>query len=325
MKQDGIVVILAYPETFVSQTQFWYRPIFELVGLGKNGKIRAGHAAALIINKNNGQVEYTDFGRYITPHGLGRVRTKETDPELDFQLKATFDELGKLNNFEELLTSIYQHPSKTHGEGPLYASYVDHLDFAKCQEFISLCQANKEGQNYGPFDLKGSNCSRFVRDIVFHAKHEKVSVFNRIKRLTPSPLGNVYYMGDPNQCYSINGSVKKIERVSKMEPVLKLFGSQTNHGYTTTSKIGIQSKFPNAQWLEGVGAGAWFEIENYNDQYSIKRIDQDGTVVFDLLFETTYTFDLNRDYQFKYGTNAKHAILEQDGRVVEFWPKNKTY
>ena len=133
-------------------------------------------------------------------------------------------------------------------------------------------------------------------------------------------MGNVYYMGDPNQCYSINGSLKKIEHVSKMEPILKLFGSKSNYKELPVEKVEVQAEYPKAQWLDGIGAGAWFDIEYNESQYSIKRIDQDGTVIFDLPFETADTFDFNTSYQFKYGTNAKHAILEQDGRKVEFWP-----
>ena len=323
MKKDGIIVILAYPETFVSQTQFWYRPIFELVGLGKNGKIRAGHAAALIIDKNSRKVEYTDFGRYITPKGLGRARTSETDPELKFNLIAEFDESGNLQNFESILKHIYQYPEKTHGHGPMYASLVDGVDYHKCKDFIEICQKNKEGQAYGPFDLQGSNCSRFVRDLIYYGKENKTTpLLNRLKRLSPSPLGNVYFMGDRSQCYYLNGSTKKIDKFPQFEPFFKLFGSKVNHKNYAEQKVDVQKQFPNAQWLAGIGAGAWFDISESNEGFNIKRIDQDGSVIFDLPFNTNESFDLESNYKFKYGTNARRAIVEQGNKELEFYCKS---
>jgi len=319
MNKDGIIVILAYPETFVSQAQFWYRPIFELVGLGKNGKIRAGHAAALIINKISGTVKYTDFGRYITPLGIGRARTSETDPELNFDIKAEFDESGNLENFVSILKTVYRYPEKTHGQGPMYASLVDNVNYRKCREFIEKCQNKREGQNYGPFDLLGSNCSRFVRDLVYYGKENKTPpLLNRLKRLSPSPLGNVYFMGDRSQSYHLNGSTKKIDKFPQFEPFIRLFGSKVNHINHPERKIDVQKKFPKAQWLDGIGAGAWFDICENKEGYNITRIDQDGSVIFDLPFKSKIPLDLNKKYCFKYGTNAKHALIEQDGQVIEF-------
>ncbi|MEL6988774.1 MAG: DUF6695 family protein [Bacteroidota bacterium] len=170
---------------------------------------------------------------------------------------------------------------------------------------------------YGPFDKDGSNCSRFVRDIVLEGKHRKATVLNRIKRVTPSPLGNVYFMGQKDQVYYLNGSTKKLDKVTFVEPFKKLFGSKIHYQPFQRDIADVKNSFPRAQWLDGIGAGAWFDMEQKQNAYYIKRIDQDGSLVYDLPFKSNYELDLSQQYSFKYGTNAMQAIVEQNGREIK--------
>ena len=100
---DGAILVLSYPDTIVrpAYTEFSSR-IWPKLGIGGNHAVQAGHAALLLIHKNTQEVDYFDFGRYITSYGFGRVRSKDTDPELELPFKANFEN-DKLVNLSEML------------------------------------------------------------------------------------------------------------------------------------------------------------------------------------------------------------------------------
>ena len=81
MKATGVLIALAYPEEFVSMIPRWYSKPMEWLGMVKDNMVPAGHAALALINVSTGKIEYADFGRYITPFGKGRTRTRVTDPD----------------------------------------------------------------------------------------------------------------------------------------------------------------------------------------------------------------------------------------------------
>lgn len=91
-QNNGIIIILSYPDTIV-RPAYWEpsSKIWPLFGIGGKHAVQAGHAALLLIKKESSEINYFDFGRYITSYGNGRVRSKETDPELMIPLKAKFE------------------------------------------------------------------------------------------------------------------------------------------------------------------------------------------------------------------------------------------
>jgi len=128
---DGIIVILSYPDTIVrpAYSEFSSK-IWPLLGVGGKHAVQAGHAAFLLIEKESSEINYFDFGRYITRFGFGRVRSKKTDPELVVPLKATFKD-NELINLDKILLWLDKHPEKTHGEGRLVASLNTEINFKK--------------------------------------------------------------------------------------------------------------------------------------------------------------------------------------------------
>ena len=62
-------------------------PFLKYLGVGKKDYVRAGHAALVLIDKEKGNLEYHDFGRYITSEPHGRVRGDRHDRELVFPFK----------------------------------------------------------------------------------------------------------------------------------------------------------------------------------------------------------------------------------------------
>ena len=145
----------------------------------------------VLVASKNRSCNYFDFGRYHAPFQYGRVRSFETDHDLNIKTTPVISSDGKLiENFEEILSELQNNPA-CHGEGELYASYSQ-INFQ-----FALNKANKMQSlspiPYGPFKYKGSNCSRFVNTVLLAGnpgfKHSiKLRYF---VPLTPTPLNNV--------------------------------------------------------------------------------------------------------------------------------------
>lgn len=159
LKSSGILVALAWPETYCKGTGAWYDSWAEKLGISKNSYYRVGHAALVLVQSDNGAAEYFDFGRYHCPPGMGRVRSAYTDHELQLRFRGRINDDGKLANLTELLGELGNMP-QCHGEGLLIAAQTL-VNFQKSHNYIALLQA-KELIPYGPFVKRGTNCARFV-------------------------------------------------------------------------------------------------------------------------------------------------------------------
>ena len=128
LKNDAFILTLAYPETIVSHAEEWYSKFLRFLFVGSKKHVRAGHAALVLIDKKTGVLEYHDFGRYITSEPNGRVRGRETDFELNFPVKAKIEN-DTIQNLDEILKFLATHPKLTHGDGHLYASVCNAVDY----------------------------------------------------------------------------------------------------------------------------------------------------------------------------------------------------
>ena len=198
----GAIITLAWPEGMTTAAGAWYDKFFS-----KNGKYRVGHSALVMINFEKETSHYFDFGRYHTAKGYGRVRDAETDPSLTIQKPIIKD--NNILNIEEILFQVSK-IKETYGKGKLYASLITGVDFEKA--FLKAKQTQKQGMvAYGPFIIKGTNCSRFVATVL------RVSVPSFLKKLrfkyqfciSPSPKRNVsitnnnYYVIDKKRCIKV--------------------------------------------------------------------------------------------------------------------------
>ena len=175
---SGTIIPLAWPETPVIQEGKWYDGIMRVLGFLNDGFYKAGHAAMLIINHETKEVLYFDFGRYQTPKKHGRVRDKFTDPDIELAIKAEIKG-KKIVNLPEILKYL-SNIEATHGEGRLVASemYTERYErvFRKAKKI-----QNREAIKYGPFNIGGSNCSRFVTQSCRLAKFNPLKKFLIIK------------------------------------------------------------------------------------------------------------------------------------------------
>jgi hypothetical protein len=203
--QNDFLVTLAWPEGMVEGPGSWYDKF-----ASTNGKYRVGHSAIVLINAVTKKALYFDFGRYHSPLGYGRVRDIETDPEVSL-INAKIEN-NILLNIENILLQLSSMKA-THGEGKMYASVISGINFNDA--FSTAKSIQEKGMLvYGPFIIGGTNCSRFVADVI------KASgpIFIKKLRLTfqfcisPSPKRNVcisnhhYYIVESNNCVNVQKS-----------------------------------------------------------------------------------------------------------------------
>ena len=207
MQKDHIIM-LAWPEGYVSAAGAWYDKFFSI-----NGKYRVGHSAAVLINSKEGKAYYFDFGRYHTPKGYGRVRDEETDPDLTLpNVNIKSDKIVNLNDILVFLSKL----KSTHGEGRLYASLLSEVSFFDAYNYAKKLQ-NKGMVKYGPFVYGGTNCSRFTASLAISSLPP---FFKKIRlrfpfTISPSPkrnvsiLNNTYYVVDKENVKIISKSKLK--------------------------------------------------------------------------------------------------------------------
>ncbi|MDA9339682.1 hypothetical protein N9Q68_01785 [Polaribacter sp.] len=318
-KSNGIIIILAYPDTVVKPSK---RDVLSTVlpylGIGTKNGIQAGHAALLLIKKGVSEINYFDFGRYITTDKNGRVRSKETDFELHIPILAKFNNTS-LSNLEEILVWLERHPEKTHGAGRLVASVNENIDYEKALGFINTCINQKEIP-YGAFIRNGSNCARFVTDTLrVSSLQKKIKTKLTISYLcTPSPIGNVLKGKTTKNIYQVyNTEVNPYTNRSILKEYKKCFfnkfdaPSSFKEGEIQKNELFHSKK---ATWLGGCGSGAWFAIEEKlnTTTYKVSRYTYAGKKDFEgefKMFENC--FDINLDYQFTHPTNCLEAFIVQ--------------
>lgn len=213
----GFAVALAWPGTYCKQAGAWYDGLMRLLGFNRNYFYKAGHAASVLIDAETGHCYYFDFGRYHAPYAHGRVRSGDTDHDLEIKTKAIISEDGKkVLNFKEILTELVNNEA-CHGTGPLYGSYRK-TNFARAYA-KALKMQNDSPIIYGPFILGGTNCSRFVSTIV---REGLPWSFSRLRvrtfvPVTPTPLNNVVNLGEVLMLHPDSSKEPELKTLSKQK------------------------------------------------------------------------------------------------------------
>jgi len=324
MNYTGKIIVLAYPDTFVTVSDEWICKLLPLAGLGTRSFIKAGHAAMILIENKTGDARYYDFGRYITPKGYGRARSAYTDAELTIGFSAQISENNVLTNLSEFLLWLDANPLKTHGEGRLLASVCDEIDFQKAEEYILDIQ--KRGSiPYGAFDKSASNCARFVTETILTATSEKkiVKGLNFNKKFTPSAVGNVEKAAASGSVYEVfNGEISLFKGSAFRENLINYF-DKTKSKLSRSSLVNGSSYallLPiMAQKLSGTGSNAWFELTSEEElpkyHFRIKRYNDLHKVDFDGVFFST-TFDITEPFEFTYDSHCAFChILQKNERI----------
>ena len=274
----GFAIAIAWPETVCRGAGSWYDVPMSILGIRKAGYYKVGHAAVVLVNTQSQLCHYFDFGRYLTPIGMGRVRSATSDHGLQIRSKATVSICGaQITNISEILTELNANPT-THGAGPLVAS-VTPVDFVRSCALAHRLQA----QNfiaYGPFIYSGTNCSRFVSKVIMAGStSRKTRILLRFPpMLTPTPLWNVQALGQ---------TVKLMKSSS---------GDARNKSWTPPR---------GALFLDGIGSGSWFEFRAMaQSQCTVRRYSSMG----DLECESVFSSDIES----LEGATPSHVLYPSD-------------
>ncbi|WP_400076866.1 DUF6695 family protein [Winogradskyella sp. R77965] len=326
LKNDAFILTLAYPETIVSHAEEWYSPFLRFLFVGSKKHVRAGHAALVLIDKETGVLEYHDFGRYITSAPNGRVRGRETDFELNFPLIAKIDN-DRITNLNEILKFLATHPKLTHGDGNLYASVCNAVNYDLARTHITKMQ-NKHFIRYAAFIKDACNCARFVTDtLIASLTNSKIKKkLQNSKWFTPSTIGNVVIADTENDVFVVSeqGEIREFKSsVSKENRRLFL---DTLKGYNPSLAGTLEPKHTevivdHAQWLSGIAAGAWFEIYDLEEtfEFRFRRISPYGNIDADGIYVANQEgFDVSLEYQFVHYSNCLFFHIEQQSKQFRF-------
>jgi hypothetical protein len=334
VKKNSFIIPLAWPDSLVNSSYKSMDPIWKIVRISKHNYYKVGHAAMLLVNGDSGEVQYFDFGRYIAPNGYGRIRGVETDPELKFSVKAIC-EGEKILNFNEILHYV-DNNRHTHGEGDLYAGVYPGVNFDEVLNIIHQMQS-KILHEYGPFVIKGTNCSRFVAQTIAKLVDSKDKIkFLYPWYLTPSPLGNIYNCPS-KEMYVVRDSKVSIIKVNSPTVRFRILRQKVfftkNDSLLENLDLTKRTKFDpakrpenvsvNAQWLGGTGAGAWHEVVKKTDKgIVLKRVQGSGFVDFEYEFSSSLNnvgeFLLDKPYEIEYGTTFKRVFISQNESKFTF-------
>jgi hypothetical protein len=266
-KHTGFAIAIAWPETWCKQSGAWYDGFINRLGISKHHYYRVGHAALVLVDDETGRCQYFDFGRYHTPFQHGRARSEKTDDGLKMKTVAKISsDKNRILNFEEILTELQQNP-ECHGEGNIHASY-GRINFEKALAKAEEMQ-KQSPIRYGPFQYKGSNCSRFVNTVIRAGKPSWLASFklNFFVPLTPTPLNNVHSF--PNKTI-LPKLLPFTFTPSPVSDKSKLKG-------TLSEPVRAVEIPQSAQWLAGEGAGSWFAISHLETKrYALLRFGPDG-------------------------------------------------
>jgi len=315
--KTGKIIVLAFPDTFVTVTDEWLCRFLPLVGLGTKEYIKAGHAALILIENKTGNAAYYDFGRYVTPEGYGRVRGANTDAELTLPFKAQIKQ-DRIVNLSEFLMWLDANPDKTHGEGRLLASVCEDIDYQLAEGFIKNLQV-QGSVPYGAFQKNGSNCARFVTETILSATNNKaiIKALKWNKKFTPSTVGNVE-KSSAHEVFEVSDGEIKIFNGSAFKENLKNYFHKKR---TIVDKVKVKNLPENSQLLEGIGSNAWFEFVNEElplNHFRIRRYNDWHQIDYDGVYVASENFDLNVPYQFVYDSNCEYCHILQNKRKIKF-------
>lgn len=309
----GIVIALAWPQTWCKQPNSWYDRILLTTGINRNHFYMAGHSALVLIRKATGDCYYFDFGRYHAPFNYGRVRSGYTDDDLQIPFKAKLSEDQKtLLNYQEILNFL-QHNISCHGNGHLHASY-DCVSFEKAMQ--KACELRAQSPIiYGPFIWGGTNCSRFTHSVIMAGK-PKGKNYLKLKYLmplTPSPVANV--------------NALNYKRIIKDEQNWEMFYPSVplnrERQYTTLPQPALHPSIPdNAKWIAGEGAGSWFHfmLKNPEDTHLlVTRYSEKGDIECRAYFKNPddLKLDIQQPFELTYLSHCREINAIQNNKKIK--------
>lgn len=328
-------IVIAWPQC-TARSDEAFAIFLRKTGILKNLNFRVGHAAVCLINPQTREVLYYDFGRYITPRGYGRARSKYSEPNLKVNILAEFDEDKNLLNVEDIANELESMAKYTHGEGPMVFSVSKTINFAPSKEYADEMVMKGYFPYHGFEKTKASNCARYVTEIMKVGNQESTVGLNLKYPVTfrPTPLFNVVAAKSDETVYSFECGeleyLKKKKRHSFTDVALSIlengfstYANQKNddtvHGHINEPERPASVPV-TAQWLGGLGEGAWYQVDRI-DAHSFEgsKFEEDGTMEYSGVYENKNIVLPEGDIKLTYMCHYGFYSVEMDGMTHRFY------
>lgn len=322
----GIAMVIAWPETTARGDEAWFA-ILKKMGIVKNLNFMVGHAGIVLIDGRGGHLHYYDFGRYITPRGKGRARSAETDPKLHLFTKAKFDTNKQLINLHEIVAELAKNKAATHGEGAMYFSLAHDIDFVKSKQ-VADHWTHIGSTPYGALARGNNSCSRYVWQIVqagFSLEKRRLHAKNWHITLFPSPISNVINAATTPGEIFISRGPSLIQKYWSQWQAFRYFVQQVSHSFYSRKaqslpdddRPGLMAEprkpetLPdNAQWLGGIGEGAWYTIQSdLKYTFEVARYCAQGMLEFERGFSLPEPLEDLTGITLDYDTHYRKATV----------------
>ena len=219
------------------------------------------------------------------------------------------------------------------GVGDLYFSIVQKIDFYRAKALADQW-VQRGSYPYGAIAYNNNNCSRFIIRLLIHAskKFHFWHPINFPETIKASPMSNIVNSSSDKSIYkyTTSGGLQRIKmgRLTSLLFLLKKLKSNISARCAGTLPeditIGgmVQKDKPHslpshAQYLGGVGEGAWFYIDPISaNRAIIHRFTQQGELEYSVLGETDQPIDFACPYQITYDSHLLFSHLQQNNQVI---------
>lgn len=329
---DDFALILTWPDATIRGDEKWMM-FFKKVGIVKNLNFKVGHTGIVIVKRNTGEMLFYDFGRYITPRGYGRARSKFSDPRLEIKLKAKFEN-NCITNLEDIVEQFESLKPAMYGEGILYFSITCHINFELAKAYGDDC-VHQGTFPYGAVARNNNNCSRFIARMLIRSSKRYTwrHCINFPETIKASPISNVVNAVPDRMIYSFSPQQGlkhfRMNRWQSFGFLLKKLGDNVaqkkadllpndliiGHMDFASKPISVPK---DAQYLGGVGDGAWFHIRSApeEDKVVIKRFTSKGELEYVILGAAMEPFDLSQPFEITYDSHLLFTHIKQHGRKI---------
>ena len=322
-------IILTWPDATIRGDEKWMM-LFKKIGLVKNLNFKVGHTGIVIVNHKNGEMLFYDFGRYIAPRGYGRARSKLSDPRLEIKINATIQN-EEIINLSEIISHFEELKSAMYGEGRVYFSVAEDIDFHLAKEYGDSC-VEQGTYPYGAVAKNNNNCSRFITRMLMKAalKYHFWHGINIPETIKASPISNVVNTAKNRMVYSFTPEEGlKNFRMNRWQSFWFLVQQLRDNVYRKKASllpndqiigaIDFRSKpiaIPKeAMYLGGVGDGAWYTIRptDKNNKLTIKRYTSCGELEYIVIGKREEAIDFDKPWKVVYDSHLLFTHLEQEG------------
>lgn len=328
---NDLALILTWPDATIRGDEKWMM-FFKKIGLVKNLNFKVGHTGIVIVKRETGEMHFYDFGRYITSRGYGRARSKLSDPRLEIKLTAKFE--GQcIANLEEIVTQFEKQKAAMYGEGTLYFSVASDINFELAKAYGDAC-VHQGTFPYGAVAPNNNNCSRFICRMLMRSsrKYCWYHSINLPETIKASPISNVVNAVADRMVYSYTPEQGmqhfKMSRWQSFCFLLKKLGDNVRaekaHLLPDDRIIGCMThsskpiSIPeHAQYLGGVGDGAWFVVQAVDaKKVIVERYTSKGDLEYMILGEPTEEIDILASFEITYDSHLLFTHIRQGGRKI---------